>query len=351
VRRPSPAMTTRMTAFAAARAPSNPSPVRLTGIDPAPAITGVRLGIIGRDLGRQGEVTIIVGAEDPRPENAFDCQIVGWGSEVIHVMVPVGIEDLHRTRPFPNGERSALVWVKPQGDPSGRWLQSTVRLNPNNFKPVIESAPGELTPGLRFAIRGRNLTAGAEPLVKITQSLTNRWQRLRNVASFPYWLEVEVPEDVGQLRAGPVALTVGNGLATSTSSAVDFVPAEEVIEFTSHTVEACSFSFFSALFLGMSGCPDEGIFGVEERLRAFEMLTYEGDTFVRLANDWRVAGLSAEELYRDGRGAGCYFEHAPAVGATEFAATELVGWANSFNGIKCRARLAIRGPRGVPVSR
>jgi len=64
-----------------------------------------------------------------------------------------------------------------------------------------------------------------------------------------------------------------------------------------------------------------------------------------------VAGIAANELYRDGNGAGCYFEHARSAGATEFASTVLVGWANSYNGIRCQAKLTIRGPRGVPISR
>jgi hypothetical protein len=349
-RRPNPAMTTRMAAFAGARAPANTSPVRLSRIDPAPAITGMRLGIIGSNLGRQGEVTIIVGAEDPRHENAFDCPIVGWGSEVIHVMVPVEIEDLHRTRAFPNGERSALIWVKPQGDLSGRWMEITVKLNRDHFVPVIDAVfADELTPGLRFAIRGQNLTAGSEPVVKITQALTNLRGRLRNIATFSYWLEMQVPEDAEKLRAGPVVLTVWNGLAESRPYVVDFTPVEEVVEFTSERLDACSWGLLSLLF-GSYDCPNEGIFGVEERLEPFGRIQHAGQTFTRLANDWKVAGLVASEFNRDGRGAGCYFEHAAVVGGTEFADTVLVGWANSYNGIVCQAKLTIRGPRGVPIS-
>ena len=351
-RRPNPALTTRMAAFAGARAPSNPSPVRLTGIDPSPAITGVRLGIMGRDLGRQGEVTIIVGAEDPRPENAFDCPISGWGSEVIHVMVPVEIEDMHRLRAFPNGQRSALVWVRPQGDPSGRWMEINVTLNPRHFVPVIESAATELTPGLRFAIRGQDLTAGSEPVVKITQSLTNRWQRLRNVSSTSTRLEVEVPDDVGQLRSAPAALTVSNGLSESSHYVINFTPVEEVVELTSDSLDACSYSILSMFFGSIPGdCILSGIWGVESRLLPFERIKVGDQTVTRLANDWRVAGITTQHTYRDGNGSGCYLEHAPAVGATEFAATELVGWANGFCGIVCQAKLTIRGPRGVPVSR
>ncbi|MBI4915128.1 MAG: hypothetical protein HY825_04715 [Acidobacteria bacterium] len=351
-RRPNPALTSRMAAFAGARAPSNPSPVRLTGIDPSPAITGVRLGIIGRDLGRQGEVTIIVGAEDPRPENAFDCPIIGWGSEVIHVMVPVEIEDMHRLRAFPNGQRSALVWVRPQGDPSGRWMEINVTLNPRHFVPVIEAAATELTPGLRFGIRGQNLTAGSEPVVKITQALTNRWQRLRNLSSFSYWLEVEVPDDVGQLREGPVGLTVSNGLAESRPYVSHFTPVEEVVELTSDSLDACSYSILSMFFGSIPGdCILSGIWGVESRLLPFERIKVGDQTVTRLANDWRVVGVTTQHTYRDGNGSGCYLEHAPAAGATEFATTELVGWANGFCGIVCQAELVIRGPRGVPVSR
>ncbi|MEW6336425.1 MAG: hypothetical protein AB1625_03385 [Acidobacteriota bacterium] len=350
-RRLDPTMTTRMATFSRVRAATNSSPVRLTGTQPDQAITGVVLVIQGRDLGRQGEVTIIVGAEDPRPENAFDCRIIGWGSEAIHVMVPEAIEDMHRARPFPNGRRSALVWVKPEGDLSGRWRPITVTLNPDHFEPVIESvSPPEMTPGLRFAIRGRNLTAGAEPQVKLSQSLTGMWGTLRSLGYNAEWIEVLVPEGWDRFRAGRAGLTVNNGLATSASFAVDFVPVEEVVEFRSDTLDACSWGLFSIL-VGAIDCPSQGIYGVEERLRAFERLTHEGRTFTGLANDWQVAGLTARELYRDGRGAGCYFEHAPAVGATEFADTVLVGWANSFNGIRCQATLTIRGPRGVPMSR
>ena len=350
-RRPVVLSPTQLAAFNAARAPSNPSPVQLERTEPEPAVTGVVLVIFGHQLGRQGEVKIIFGAENPSTAVTFDCRIMGWGAEAIHVTVPVEIEDLHRTRAFPNGQRSALVWVRPQGDPSGRWRDITVKVNPDHFVPVITAVHAtELTPGLRFSIQGQNLTAGAEPRVIITQSLTNRWQRMRNIASFSYWLELVVPEDVGQLRAGPVGLTVNNGLAESRSYVVTFTPVEEVVEFTSDTLDACSWGLFSLLF-GVFDCPNEGIYGVKESMRPFESLSHDGRTFTRLANDWKVAGLTANERYRDGHGAGCYFEHAPSVGATEFASTELWGWANSYNGIVCQAKLVIRGPRGVPISR
>jgi hypothetical protein len=344
---------TQMAAFNGARAPSNPSPVQLERTDPEPAVTGVVLVIFGHQLGRQGEVWIIVGAENTQRENAFQCRIMGWGSEAIHVTVPEEIEDMHRTRAFPNGQRSALVWVKPQGDPSGRWMQITVKVNPDHFVPVIEAvSASELTPGLRFSIRGRNLTAGGEPRVSITQSLTNRWQRLRNIASFSYWLEMMVPEYVEYLRAGPVALTVSNGLAESRPYVINFTPVEEVVEFTSDTLDACSYSFLGLFFGNLPGdCILSGIWGVETRLRPFERITYGEQTFTRLANDWKVVGITASETYHDGRGHGCYFEHGPSAGATEFAATELVGWANGFCGVRCQAKLVIRGPRGVPISR
>jgi hypothetical protein len=343
----------QMAALSAARAPSNPSPVQLERTDPEPAITGVVLVILGHNLGRQGEVWIIVGAENPQRENAFQCRVMGWGSEAIHVTVPEAIEDMHRRQAFPNGQRSALVWVKPEGDPSGRWRQITVKLNPDHFVPVITAVHAtELTPGLRFSIQGQNLTAGGEPRVIITQSLTNRWQRLRNVNSFSYWLEMMVPEDVGQLRAGPVGLTVNNGLAESRSFVITFTPVEEVAEFTSEYLDACSYSILGLFFGNVPGdCILSGVWGVETRMRPFERITYGDRTATRLANDWTVAGISAEETYHDGHHHGCYFEHAPAAGATEFASTELVGWANGFNGVICKATLVIRGPRGVPISR
>ncbi len=347
-RRLNPALASRMAALSGVRAPSNPSAVELTGTDPDPAVTGVVLVIFGRNLGRQGDVTIIVGAEDPRPENAFDCRIMGWGAEAIHVTVPAEIEDLHRERPFPNGVRSALVWVRPQGDASGRWRQITVKLNPDHFEPVIESAPSELTPGLRFAIRGRNLAAGAPPRVVLTQSLTGRQGDLRVLGYGPDWIDALVPENFAGMRSGVAGLWVSNRLKESRHHTVRFAAVDEVLTFVSQELHAWSYSIFDAIYT-VPGFQTSGIFGVELRDTPFRQITHSGITATRLANDWTVAGVVTSESGRDGHGAGCYLEHAAAAGGTEFAATTLVGWANSYCGITCQATLTIRGPRGVPI--
>ncbi len=344
----------QLVAFTGARAPANPSPVELERTDPEPAVTGVWLVIFGHQLGRQGEVTIIFGAEDPHTAVSFPCRIGGWGAEAIHVMVPTAIEDLHRAHPFPNGRRSALVWVKPQGDPSGRTREITVKVNPDNFVPQVESvSPGQLTPGLRFAVRGRNLSAGARPTVTLRASSPPARHDLQVLGYDADWVEVVVPDDLGGFRTGRATLTASNGLGESRPYGVDFTAVDEVLEFTSEPLSASCWSVLEMIGDAWFGGAIESlcIMGEEQRHQAWTGVSHDGYAANRLANDWTVASAVASATRRHGNGAGCYLEHAPAAGATEFTSTELVAWANGFCRVTCTATLAIRGPRGVPMSR
>ncbi len=352
-RRLDPALAALGPALQLVRHPGNQSPVDLERTDPEPAVTDVWLVVFGHQLGRQGQVTIIVGAEDPRPENAFACRISGWGSEAIHAMVPVEIEELHRSRPFPNGQRSALVWVRPDGDPSGRWRQITVKLNPSHFVPQIESvSPSELTPGLRFALRGRDLSAGSRPRVWLHSSLSNASRDLQVLGYDADWVEVLVPESLEGLRPGRATLRISNGLSDSQPFGVDFTPTEEVVEVNGASISAACYSMVGTFgdVIGLDFLNGLCMWGMKLDTPAFERIEHDGVVFTRLRNDWKVVSAGTSASDQAGRGAGCYLEHAPAAGATEFTATQLFAWANGFCHVTCRAKLTISGPRGVPIA-
>ena len=347
--RPNLQLMSRMSSLASARAPVNDSPVRISGTDPERGITGVVLVVLGSHLGSAGDVTIIVGAEDPRPENAFDCRIIGWGREAIHIAVPEAIEDLHRSRPFPNGRRSALLWVRPAGDNFGRTRQIEITLNPDHFTPVIETvSPAELTPGLRFAIRGQNLSAGSEPRVEITSTLTNRRATLRTLGHSSGWVEAYVPDDLSGFRAGQVRLVVSNGLEESQPKSLVFTPAEDVVTIRSSTLRASCFSLIATVLYGPGTTIDSlCVWGEEKREIPFGRIDIHDASVTRLANDWTVASMVTTEVSRSGNGAGCYIEDQPSAGSTEFRSAVLVAWANGYCNVTCQATLTVRGPRGV----
>ncbi len=348
VRRPDPAVVARMGPFVATRPQPQESPIFMLAYTPQPLVTGRELTTLGLNFGTPGFVTIILGAEDPRPENAFDCRIVTWSSGGVKCVVPEAIEDVHRSRPFPNFRRSVLIWVKPKDDPAGRVVQTEVTLNPDHFQPAIDSVvPNELTPGLRFAILGHDLSAGSEPHVTIDDNMTGPGYNLRVRRFEPDWLEVEVPEDQGHLRAGPVYLKVSNGLAEGRPKAVNFIPAEEVLEFHHEGYASCY-----SLLGEFSGGHLEGLCWLGDIVRdyPFTSIQHDGYTATRLVNGWTVAGVAATVTSHHGERAGCYFEHAPSAGAILFASTELVSWADPYCQVTCQATLTIRGPRDVPIS-
>ena len=348
VRRPDPALVTRMASFVGTRPQPQESPIFMLGIGPRPLVTGQELVTVGLHFGTPGFVTIILGAEDPRPENAFDCRVTNWASSGVTCVVPAAIEEVHRRQPFPNFRRSALVWVKPQGDPSGRVVQIEVTLNPDHFQPVIDSiVPNELTPGLRFAILGHDLSAGPEPHVTINPDTTGPGYNLRVRRYEPDWLEVEVPDDQGHLRAESVNLKVSNGLAESRPKAVNFIPAEEVLQFSREGHASCY-----SLTGELTGGQFEGLCWLGEiaRYQPFTSIEHDGHTATRLTNDWTVVGVTATATSHHGDHMGCYLDHTPSSGATEFATTELVSWADPYCRVTCQATLTIRGPQGVPIT-
>ena len=163
-------------------------------------------------------------------------------------------------------------------------------------------------------------------------------------------MEATIPEDLSGYRPGHVRLVVSNGLRQSQPSTPDFTPADDVASITSHSLEATCYSIIeiaAETFFGDTPITGLCIWGVEHRRTPFESITVAGDYVTRLSNDWTVASASTTEWDREGRGAGCYLENQPSAGATEFASTELVAWANGFCRIACSATLTVRGPRGV----
>lgn len=356
---------TAMASLGAARAPANPSRVIIDRIDPEVAIVGAPLRIRGRYMGPPGEVTIIVGAEDPRPENAYVCPFVAWNAEDIAVTVPAQIEEMHRAHPFPDGRRSALLWVKPRNDPSGKTLEIQLSINPRRFMPSIDTvSPTQLTPGLRFVIRGQSLAAGRRPTVRLnvrvgTETLRRELQVLGYSETY---IEAYVQEDTSGIPASDRAyVEVENALGTSPQQPTDFIPAEEVLTIPGKTSKACCFSLlepenpaFSFGYSDWTGCWEPWLFctwGEKVESRPFANLPIEegsSTVLVPLANGWKVVNVTMEtrrsHLFDD---AGCVLESTPAAGGVEFRGTEVLAWANAYGQVKCVPSLVIRGPRGV----
>lgn len=368
--RPAPAprlAPSAMVSLGTARAPTNPSRVNIQRLDPEVATAGNLLRILGRDMGSAGQVTIIVGAEDPRPENAFVCPVIAWNSQDIMVTVPRDLEELHRAHPFPNGRRSALLWVKPRNDPSGRTLQFEVSVDLRRFAPGIETiSPTQLTPGLRFGIRGQNLSAGSRPTVELHVRVgTDTFRRsLQVIWSSDTYVEAYVPDDISGLPSnGQATVVVGTGIGTSRPQPTNFVPVEDVVTFAGEPSSACCMSIVDSLvqvlilqdllFDSTTGCY-QAIFlctwGEKKTSRPFEHLQVDDGMFRRqvgtLINGWTVADATVSEVSYDDS-SGCYFDSAPRAGGTEFTGAEMVAWANAGGSVKCLPSLVIRGPRGL----